>query len=151
MTAFLLLLLHLVGASVWVGGHLVLLIAVLPGALRRRDPGPVQRFEKPFERVGVPAVLVQVVTGALLAHRYVPGILPAFQLADPLQRAVALKLILIGLTVILGLHARIRLVPRLDPKRLPLLALHVVLITFIALLLLASGAFIHSGAAIQGA
>ncbi|HAV88360.1 MAG TPA: copper transporter, partial [Pseudomonas sp.] len=40
-----LLFVHLLGASVWVGGHLVLLFSVLPGALRGRDPQPVRRFE----------------------------------------------------------------------------------------------------------
>lgn len=33
-----LLFLHLLGAAIWVGGHLVLALGILPGALRRRDP-----------------------------------------------------------------------------------------------------------------
>ncbi|MBK7271345.1 MAG: hypothetical protein IPI07_18095 [Flavobacteriales bacterium] len=36
---FLVLVLHLLGAAVWVGGHLVLSLTVLPGALRDRDLG----------------------------------------------------------------------------------------------------------------
>ena len=59
-----LLFLHLLGASVWVGGHLVLLFSVLPGALRRRDVQPVRQFEQLYERVGIPALLVQIVSGS---------------------------------------------------------------------------------------
>lgn len=68
--AFIALVLHLLGATVWVGGHLVLLITVLPKALRDRNPHPVLEFEKPFERIGIPALVLQVITGLWLAHRY---------------------------------------------------------------------------------
>jgi len=37
--------LHLLGAMVWVGGHLVLCLGVWPPALRARDPAPVRAFE----------------------------------------------------------------------------------------------------------
>lgn len=63
MTYRLLVALHLLGAAVWVGGHLVLSISVLPRALRARDPGIIREFESGFERLGIPALLVQVVTG----------------------------------------------------------------------------------------
>jgi len=42
MTYRLLVALHLLGAAVWVGGHLVLSISVLPRALRARDPGIIR-------------------------------------------------------------------------------------------------------------
>ena len=44
--------LHLVGASVWIGGHLVLATTILPRALRNRDPSIILDFEKGFERIG---------------------------------------------------------------------------------------------------
>ena len=67
-----LLFLHLLGASVWVGGHLVLLFSVLPGALRRRDVQPVRAFEQLYERVGIPALLLQIATGIWLAGQWLP-------------------------------------------------------------------------------
>ena len=91
-----LIILHLLGASVWVGGHLVLLLSVLPKALRDRDPTVILRFEHPFERIGIPALVLQLITGLLLAHRYVPGILPAFDFADRIHQVVAIKLILLS-------------------------------------------------------
>ena len=41
----LVLALHLIGAAVWIGGHIVLCVTVLPRALRNRDPNPIREFE----------------------------------------------------------------------------------------------------------
>ena len=62
-----LLFLHLLGAAIWVGGHLVLALGILPGALRRRDPQAIRAFEQVYERIGIPALLLQVVSGLWLA------------------------------------------------------------------------------------
>ncbi|MFT3884671.1 MAG: CopD family protein [Flavobacteriales bacterium] len=140
------LILHLLGACIWVGGHLVLLFTILPKALRERDPAAVLRFEHGYERIGIPALLVQAVTGLWLASRYVPGIWSAFTFSDPLRSAVAIKLLLLLATLLTGLHARLRVIPRLTPGRMPLLAVHVALVTIMAVALLYMGAFIRTGA-----
>ena len=54
--------LHLIGAAVWIGGHLVLATTILPRALRNRDPSIILDFEKGFERIGLPSLLLQVVS-----------------------------------------------------------------------------------------
>src|SRR5947208_14564402 len=64
--------LHLVGASVWIGGRLVLATTLLPRALRHRDPSIILDFENGFERIGLPSLLLQVFTGLLLASRWLP-------------------------------------------------------------------------------
>ena len=142
--AFTVLVLHLLGASVWVGGHLVLLFGVLPGALKAHDPSIILTFEKRYERIGIPALLLQVVSGLWLAHRYVPGILDAFDFSDRLHSIVAWKLILLGATVVIGAHARLRIIPRLTPERLPLMAVHVAFITTIAVAMLIVGAAVRA-------
>ena len=38
--------LHLIGAAVWIGGHLVLATTILPRALRNRDPSIILDFEQ---------------------------------------------------------------------------------------------------------
>lgn len=58
---------HLLGAAVWTGGHLVLALSVLPKALRERSPQVLRDFEAGFERVGIPALIVQVASGLWLA------------------------------------------------------------------------------------
>ena len=39
------LFLHVLGATIWVGGHLVLAVCWLPGILRDRAPAPLLAFE----------------------------------------------------------------------------------------------------------
>ncbi len=63
---------HLLGAAVWTGGHLVLALGVLPGALRARDPARLIAFERIYERIGIPALIVQVASGLWLAVRLLP-------------------------------------------------------------------------------
>jgi putative copper export protein len=133
------LVLHLLGACVWVGGHLVLLLTMLPRALRMKDPSIILGFEERYERVGIPALLVQVASGLWLANRFVPGIWTAFTFSDPLRDVVALKLILLVATILLGAHARLRIIPGLSPQRLPALAWHIVLINVLGITLLVLG------------
>jgi putative copper export protein len=139
------LLLHLLGAAVWVGGHLILALAVLPGALRARDPRRILDFEAGYERLGIPALLIQVLTGLWLAHRWVPDAGRWFAPGTPAEWLVLAKLVLLALTVLLALHARFRLIPRLTPATLPLLAAHIVAVTVLGVLFLVAGVGIRTG------
>lgn len=122
---------HLLGASVWIGGHLVLALGILPGALRRRDVQAIRNFEQVFEKIGLPALLLQVVTGLWLASLWLPHTL---WLGDsPQAELIQAKLGLLALTAALGVHARLVLIPRLSAERLPALGWHIVLITLSAL------------------
>ena len=122
---------HLLGASVWIGGHLVLALGILPGALRRRDVQAIRNFEQIFEKIGLPALLLQVVTGLWLASLWLPH---ALWLGDSPQAAlIQTKLGLLALTAALGVHARLVLIPRLSAERLPALGWHIALITLSAL------------------
>jgi putative copper export protein len=137
--------LHLLAACIWTGGHLVLALSALPRALRRRDPEVLAQYESLFERVGLPALLVQVLSGLWLAHRWTGDVALWFDLGSPIGRPIAYKLILLGLTVVLALHARLRLIPGLKAERLPLLALHIVAVTAIGVLLVLVGMSIRLG------
>ena len=48
----LLLLLHILAATIWTGGHIVLSTIVLPRALRERSPEPLLQFERGYEKIG---------------------------------------------------------------------------------------------------
>ncbi len=138
------LILHVLGATIWAGGHLVLAITVLPRALRARDPDIVLSFESGFERLGIPALVVQVVTGFWLAQRLVPpGEWLTFD--SPLAGHVGAKIILLGLTVVLAAHARLRIIPRLDAARLPILAAHIIAVTVLAVLFVLLGVGLRTG------
>jgi putative copper export protein len=62
-----LVLLHVLGATIWAGGHLILSIGFLPRALKERKLNIILDFEKQYERVGIPALLLQVITGFWMA------------------------------------------------------------------------------------
>lgn len=137
--------LHLLGAAVWTGGHLVLAAAVLPRALRARDPQRIRDFEAAFEPLGLPALVLQVATGLWLAYRYLPDPRAWLTFSNPLSAGVAAKLLLLAATVALALHARLRLIPRLDARTLPALGAHIVAVTAIGVLFVVVGAGFRTG------
>ena len=144
----LILVLHVLGATIWTGGHLVLALTVLPRALRERSIAEFQRFEAGYERVGIPALVLQVVTGVWLAHRLVPEPARWLSLDDPVGRLVGLKLLLSLLsllTVLLAVDARLRLIPRLTPERLGALAWHIVPVTVLSVLFVIVGVAFRAG------
>jgi len=146
----LMLVLHLLGATVWVGGHLILAAVVLPRALQDRSVVELQRFESGYERLGIPALFVQVITGLWLAYRLVPDFGRWFDIDDPLTRAVGAKLVLLVASALLALDARLRVIPRLKPERLSALVWHVAPVTVISVLFLAVGATFRTGGLGQG-
>lgn len=142
---FLLLFAHLLGAAVWTGGHLVLALAILPRALRESDVAGIRAFEAAYERIGLPALVIQVATGVWLGWRLVPDLAGWTDMSDPLARALMLKLGCLAATAALGLHARLGLIPRLTPATLPVLAWHIRGVTLVALAFTFAGASIRLG------
>jgi uncharacterized membrane protein len=49
-----LVLIHVLAATVWTGGHLVLSTVVLPRVLREKDPEALLRFEAPTSASACP-------------------------------------------------------------------------------------------------
>jgi putative copper export protein len=127
-----LVLLHVLGATVWVGGHLILTLGFLPAALKSQNPVIVQRFEEHYERVGIPALLLQLVTGVWMATLYVP-FASWFSLATPHHTLLWLKFFLLACTLGLAVHARFFIIPKLKPQNLSLLALHIISVTLIGM------------------
>jgi putative copper export protein len=141
----LLVILHLLGATVWVGGHLVLSLVVLPRALRTRDASVVAEFESGYERIGLPALLLQVITGVWLALHWVPDIRTWLAPASLHGWLVLVKLSLLAATLALAAHARFRLVPTLDAGALSTLAFHIVGVTLLGVAMLITGVAIRTG------
>ena len=141
----LLVVLHLLGATVWVGGHLVLSLVVLPRALRARDASVVAEFESGYERIGLPALLLQVITGVWLALHWVPDIRTWLAPESLHGWLVLVKLGLLAATLALAAHARFRLVPTLDAGALSTLAFHIVGVTLLGVAMLITGVAIRTG------
>lgn len=138
------LILHLLAATVWTGGHLILSTLILPKALRQGDPGILLDFEQGYERIGMPALVIQVATGLWMAAQQLPPD-QWFAFAAPQSHLIATKLTLLALTAAFALDARLRLIPRLSPEKLWPMAWHVWPVTLFSVLFVMTGAGFRLG------
>ncbi|MFC6668730.1 CopD family protein [Marinobacterium aestuariivivens] len=141
----LLLLLHILGATVWTGGHLVLALTVLPRVIRERSPSELLRFEEGFEKIGMPALLIQIITGPILAYRLLPNPVHWIDPGNPVARVLMLKLGLLALTAAFAVHARFRVIPRLSEHNLRVMAWHIIPVTLFAVLFVVVGVSFRTG------
>src|SRR5690606_12350800 len=116
----LLLIIHLVCATIWVGGHLFLAIRVLPKALREKDVAGLKSFKEKFEPLGMPSLILLVVTGIWMAYDYSATISTWFSFSNNIEKVISIKLLLLLLTAILAVLADQIIFPKLNPKNLNL-------------------------------
>jgi putative copper export protein len=141
----LVLIFHLMAATIWVGGHLFLTIRYLPKALKSRDVTIIKSFEEKFEPVGIPALLLLVITGVIMAYDYGVTFGDWFSFSNAIERVVSVKLLLLFMSLLLAIHARFFIIPKLDQTKLNSMAFHIVLVTIIGLLMLILGTFVRFG------
>lgn len=141
----LLVIVHALAATVWTGGHLVLDLGVLPRALRERSAESIREFEEVFEPLGLTALALQVITGLWMGSILLPGFHGLFDPANPIGVLVGTKLLLLGATAALAVHARLRLIPNLTDANLSGLAWHIRGITALAIAFVVVGALIRLG------
>jgi putative copper export protein len=139
------LLLHVLAATIWTGGHLVLAITILPRALKQRSPSDLLRFESGYERIGIPALIIQVVTGVWLAHNLMPDIGRWFNFDNPISGLIFIKLCLLLLTVLFAIDARLRIIPKLTEQNLMSLAYRIIPVTVISVLFVIVGVSFRAG------
>lgn len=140
-----LLLLHILGATIWTGGHIVLSVAVLPKVLKNRSPEQLLDFESAYERVGMPALIIQIITGLLLAYQLVPDVGGWFDLSNPVSRVILLKLGLLATTVAFAVDARFRVIPNLSKDNLTVMAWHIIPVTVLSVLFVVVGVSFRTG------
>ncbi|WP_445734271.1 copper resistance protein CopD [Mariniflexile sp.] len=138
-----LLIFHVLGATIWIGGHLVLCLRYLPEALRTKNPGIIKSFESKFETIGLPALAIQLITGIWMAISIYHVNL--FGFANPMETAITIKLILLLIIVLLAVHARLFVFPKLNGENLWFLGLHIIAVTTISVLMLYFGVSVRFG------
>jgi putative copper export protein len=139
------LLLHVLAATIWTGGHLVLAITILPRVLKEKTLNDLLRFEAGYEKIGVPALIIQVVTGLWLAHDLMPDVGMWFSFDNPISRSILVKLSLLLLTVLFAVDARLRIIPNLTVENLMPLAYHIIPVTVISVLFVIVGVSFRTG------
>jgi len=147
MNHHLLLIIHLLSATIWVGGHLLLVLGYLPQALKEKNQNIILDYEKKYEPVGMTALILLVITGVLMAYNYGVSIEYWFHFATPIEKVVSTKLLLILLTVLFALSAQFRVLPKLkhSPDKLPEMTFHILSVTLIGVLMVIFGSFVRFG------
>ena len=147
-THHLILILHLIAATIWVGGHLVLAIGFLPKALKRKDFSYIGNFEKTYEPIGMPSLAVLVITGILMAYDYNAGLSSWFSFATPIERVVSLKLTCLLTSICFAISAQTRVLPKLRKgqlNKLPEMAVHIICVTLIGAVMVVLGSLVRIG------
>lgn len=144
----LLLIVHLLSATIWVGGHLVLMCGFLPKALKEKNFDYIGNFEKTYEPIGMPALLLLVITGIIMAYDYDATFTKWFSFSSAIERVVSTKLILLLTTVCFAISAQTRVLPKLRKgkiEKLPEMAVHIIGVTCIGITMVILGSFVRYG------
>ncbi|WP_299587828.1 CopD family protein [uncultured Microbulbifer sp.] len=139
------LFIHLLGATVWTGGHLILACTILPNVFRDKDIAFLSRFESHYEKIGIPALIIQILSGLYLAYTLLPDLSQWFDFSHPVSRLVAFKLILLACTFLLAIDARLRIIPNLSKNNLKSLAYHIIPVTVLSVLFVYVGISFRTG------
>lgn len=137
--------LHVFGACVWIGGHIVLIAMVLPKAMREADPKPVLDFERGYGRLGLAALIVQLLTGLWLANRWIGDWSTVFSEPTPQGHLILSKLTVLIITVGLAGFTYHSVLPRVEERGLRAFALLSGAATMLAVVMLILGVGIRTG------
>ncbi len=132
---------HILSATIWTGGHLILSLTFLPKALKHNDFSIIEAFESKFESIGIPALILLVITGIYITTQYTPDLF-LFNFNNHYTRHISIKFILLFATILLALHARLVLIPK---RKLKPLAYHIIAVTLIAIAFIFVGFSARSG------
>ncbi|MBL1210917.1 CopD family protein [Geminocystis sp. GBBB08] len=139
------LIVHVLGATIWTGGHLILTLGYLPMALKQKNPEIIYQFEEKFEPIGLIALGIQIITGLWLANFYIPLGENWLNYNEPMTRNILVKLCLLLITLILSIDARFRIIPNLNQENFLDLVFHILAVTIIAISLIIFGITIRFG------
>lgn len=139
------LILHLLAASIWVGGHLLLAVRYLPEALKKKEASILINFKNKFEFVGIPSLLILLITGIVMTYDY--GVLPKnwFSFSNNIEKIVSIKLILLFVTILLAINAQVFIFPKLKSNKLFPVAFLIISVTIIGITMLVLGSFVRIG------
>ena len=132
---------HIICATIWTGGHLILTIGFLPKAFKKNDFSIIEQFESRFEPIGMSALVISVITGIYMATVYTTNFF-SFDFSDHHNKHIYIKFILLLCTIALAIHARFVLIPKRDLKPL---SYHILLVTILAVAFVFVGFSARSG------
>ena len=152
---FWLLFLHILGASIWVGGHLYLAIRIVPTAIRQQNSQLLLDSEKSFEKLGMSALIIQVATGLKMASLLLPSwsLLLQHGADNPLRQVsilLTVKLTWLFLTILTAISAQVFAVPALkkdtnNAKKRNFFIAHILTVTLLSVAFVVTGVLFRTG------
>ena len=139
------LIIHLLAATIWVGGHLILLLRYVPKAIKTKSLEELSMFRKNFEPVGMPSLFVLIVTGIIMAYDYNVTIEKWFLFENAIEKIVSIKLILLFISLTLAFITIKFVLPSIDKLSPFLLYFIIFLVTIIAVTMLILGSLVRVG------
>lgn len=144
-THHILLIIHLLCAAIWVGGHVFLLIRVLPNAYKKNDSEALKRFKASYEPVGMPSLVILVITGVIMAYDFGVPIKSWFSFSYGIEKVVSLKLILLFSTFVLAIIADRIIFPKLNDNNIKNAIFPISVVTILGICMLILGSFVRYG------
>ncbi len=139
------LIIHLLAATIWVGGHLILLLRYVPKAIKTKSLEELSMFRKNFEPVGMPSLFVLIVTGIIMAYDYNVTIEKWFLFENAIEKIVSIKLILLFISLTLAFITIKFVLPSIDKLSPFILYFIIFLVTIIAVTMLILGSLVRVG------
>ncbi|MBN9284411.1 MULTISPECIES: CopD family protein [unclassified Flavobacterium] len=141
----LILIVHLLAACIWVGGHLLLCLRFLPQAIKEKKPEIITTFEKKYEAIGMPALLLLLLSGLWMAFDFGIPVKQWFTFSSPIERVISAKLLLLLLTFLFALCARFFVIPKLNKDNLNVMGLLIICVTLTGMAMLILGSTVRYG------
>ena len=139
------LIIHLLAATIWVGGHLLLAICYLPTAFKKRDPKIILNFEKKFEALGMSSLVLLIMSGTWMAYDFGITLKTWFHFNSGFETVISLKLILLFCTFICALYAQFVVIPNLNKNNIYRIAIIILTVTSIGVAMLILGSTLRYG------
>lgn len=136
---------HLIAATIWVGGHLLLSICYLPTALKKKDPQIILNFERKFEKLGMSSLVVLILSGTWMAYDFGVTFKTWFSFSGSFEKAVSIKLLLLFLTFIFAICAQLYFIPKLNQNNIKNMAFVILSVTTIGVAMLVLGSTLRYG------
>ena len=133
-------LIHVLAATIWIGGHLLISIVYLP-RLHRGDHRSLEEFEEGYERIAIPALLVAALTGLYMGLQWAP-LTEWFTFKGKPGILGAKALLFAATLLLLALNARFRIIGKAKKQgSIPVwsLTLHILGVTGVAVGFLVAG------------
>ncbi len=140
-----LLILHLLAATVWTGGHIILVTRYLPEAIKTKDLDKLKGFKSKFESIGMPSLIILVITGVLMAYDYDITFSKWFSFSTGIEKVISIKLILFLTSLALAIFAQLFIFPKLTSKTYHYVAILIIVVTIIAVSMMILGSLIQIG------